>query len=129
MREDLRVLGKMDNVEMILRASDLFMLPSRAESFGLAALEALACGCPVLGYKAGGLPEVVEDGVSGLLAEEGCDICLGRMGAELLADAPRLQGMRVAARARAERFAIAPIIGIYEQALLTSLTDPAELPS
>ena len=120
-REDLRILGKMDNVEMILRVSDLFMLPSRAESFGLAALEAMACGCPVLGYHAGGLPEVVENGVSGLLASEGCDVCLGRMGADLLADEQRHAAMKLAARKRAEQFAIGPIVDQYERGLLALL--------
>jgi len=119
-RDDVRVLGN-QKPEPILQASDLFLLPSRAESFGLAALEAMACGCPVLGYHAGGLPEVVEDGVSGMLAPEGCDLCLGTLAAELLENTPRYQAMRLAARLRAEQFAPAPIVDAYEQALLRSL--------
>jgi N-acetyl-alpha-D-glucosaminyl L-malate synthase BshA len=116
-RDDVRVLGN-QKPEPILQASDLFLLPSRAESFGLAALEAMACGCPVLGYHAGGLPEVVEDGVSGLLAPEGCDLCLGTLAADLLENEPRYQAMRRAARQHAERFAPGPIVDAYEQALL-----------
>lgn len=116
-RDDLRLLGTQERIEAVLQASDLFLLPSRAESFGLAALEAMACGCPVLGYHAGGLPEVVEDGVSGVLCPEGGDVCLGSLAARLLQDEPRYQAMRLAARVRAERFAPGPIIDRYEQAL------------
>ncbi len=116
-RGDLRVLGQ-QKPEPILQASDLFLLPSRAESFGLSALEAMACGCPVLGYAAGGLPEVVEDGVTGVLCPEGSDICLGTLAADLLDNAPRYQAMRAAARAGAERFAAGPIVDRYEKALM-----------
>lgn len=116
-REHIRVLGKMTNIEVVLQASDLFLLPSRAESFGLVALEAMACGVPVLGYRAGGLPEVVEDNISGILCPEGSDQCLGVIAAEVLQDKNRLQAMRIAARQRAELFATAPIIDRYEQHL------------
>ena len=119
-RDDVRILGN-QRPEAILQASDLFLLPSVAESFGLAALEAMACGCPVLGYHAGGLPEVVEDGVTGLLCPIGSDICLGTLAANLLADEPRYQAMRLAARSAAERFAPAPIVDRYETALLRTL--------
>jgi len=116
-RDDLRLLGN-QRPEPVLQASDLFLLPSRAESFGLAALEAMACGVPVLGYHAGGLPEVVDDGVTGILCPEGSDVCLGTLAANLLDDAPRLARMRQAARAKAERFAPSPIVDVYEEALL-----------
>jgi glycosyltransferase involved in cell wall biosynthesis len=124
-RDDLRILGQ-QKPEPILQASDLFLLPSRAESFGLAALEAMACGVPVLGYHAGGLPEVVEDGVTGLLCPEGSDICLGSLAADLLEDEPRYQAMRRAARARAERFASKPIVDTYERELLALLGQQAK---
>ena len=120
-REDLRILGN-QKPEPVLQASDLFLLPSRAESFGLAALEAMACGVPVLGYHAGGLPEVVDDGVNGILCPEGSDICLGTLAANLLEDEPRFARMRLAARAKAERFAPGPIVDAYEQALLALLS-------
>lgn len=103
--------------EPILQASDLFLLPSNAESFGLAALEAMACGVPVIGYAAGGLPEVVEDGVSGILCPVGCDVCMGTLAAGLLADPARYQAMRQAARRRAEVFAQAPVLDAYEREL------------
>ena len=123
-RDDLRLLGQQAQIEAVLQASDLFLLPSRAESFGLAALEAMACGCPVLGYHAGGLPEVVEDGVSGILCPEGGDICLGSLAARLLLDEPRYQAMRVAARARAAQFGTGPIIDRYEAALQALVARP-----
>jgi N-acetyl-alpha-D-glucosaminyl L-malate synthase BshA len=64
---DVEALGEQDQVVPLLSVSDLFLLPSWQESFGLAALEAMACGVPVVASRVGGLPEVVEDGVSGFL--------------------------------------------------------------
>jgi N-acetyl-alpha-D-glucosaminyl L-malate synthase BshA len=115
-RDDLRILGQ-QRPEPILQASDLFLLPSIAESFGLAALEAMACGVPVIGYQAGGLPEVVEDGVSGVLCPTGEDVCLGSLAANLLANRERFAAMRRAARARAEQFAPSAIVDRYESLL------------
>lgn len=112
-RDDLRILGS-QRPEAVLQASDLFLLPSRSESFGLAALEAMACGVPVIGYALGGLPEVVEDGVSGLLCPDAADICLGTLAADLLADAKRHEAMCRAARMRAELFAVKEVVSSYE---------------
>lgn len=116
-RQDLRVLGKMPDLAKVYQASDLFLLPSLAESFGLSALEAQACGVPVIGYRAGGLPEVVVDGETGILCPAGEDVCLGGLSAGLLGDAERHRRMKEAARARAEEFSIEKILAHYERAL------------
>ena len=116
-REDVRLLGSHDRIEDILAASDLFLLPSDAESFGLTALEAQACGVPVIGYRAGGLPEVVADGETGILCPVGKDLCMGSVCVDLLEDRPRYTAMRTAARTRAERFAPDGIVDRYETAL------------
>lgn len=63
-------LGEQEQVVPILSVADLFLLPSSEESFGVAALEAMACGVPVVASRVGGLPEVIEDGVSGFLHDE-----------------------------------------------------------
>ncbi len=116
-RDDIRVLGQLDKLEEVMQASDLFMLPSLAESFGLSALEAQACGCPVIGYRAGGLPEVVIDRETGVLCPEGQDVCLGSLAAEVLLDSERHRRMCLAARKNAERFAVPRVLGRYEEAL------------
>jgi glycosyltransferase involved in cell wall biosynthesis len=65
--ERVRFLGEIDNVESIVSASDIALFPSESESFGLAALEAMACAVPVVATRVGGLPEVVVDGETGYL--------------------------------------------------------------
>jgi N-acetyl-alpha-D-glucosaminyl L-malate synthase BshA len=112
--DDVRFLGRLDTVASLLQASDLFILPSQTESFGLAALEAMACGAPVVATRAGGLPEVIDDGVNGILEPVGSVEAMGRRAVELLRDPERYSAMRAAAVAKAEQFSANSIVPMYE---------------
>ena len=104
-----------DFVAPLLAGADLFLLPSQSESFGLSALEALASGTPVVGSKAGGLVEVVKEGVTGALCEVGDVDAMARASVEILSDRDRWQTMSrdAAADARA-RFSRDDIVRQYE---------------
>jgi N-acetyl-alpha-D-glucosaminyl L-malate synthase BshA len=96
-------LGDRREVEAILPAADIFLLPSSQESFGLAALEAMACGVPVIATRAGGLPELIVDGESGTLHAVGDVEAMAASAAAMLASPALLARMGEAARERAER--------------------------
>ncbi len=108
-------LGKIDAIAPLLAGAHLFLLPSDKESFGLSALEAMSSGVPVIGYRAGGLPEVVTDGVTGVLHEVGDIAGAAQSGIDILSDPVRWQTMSDAAAADAStRFAQDAIVAQYE---------------
>lgn len=112
----VRFLGKLRDFAHILSAADLFILPSESESFGLAALEAQACGVPVIASDVGGLPEVILHKATGLLTPLGDDQAMIAAINSLLNDTPRREEMKRRARERAlELFQLEPIIDRYER--------------
>jgi N-acetyl-alpha-D-glucosaminyl L-malate synthase BshA len=115
LRRDVRFLGKVDDVAEILRGSDLFLLPSETESFGLAALEAMACAVPVLATAVGGLPEVVVHGETGFLSPKGDVEAMIANGLRVLRDGALQARMREAAARRSLEFAADRIVPRYEQ--------------
>ncbi|MDT8368448.1 MAG: N-acetyl-alpha-D-glucosaminyl L-malate synthase BshA [Longimicrobiales bacterium] len=127
LQDDVVFLGKHAAVEELLSCADLFLLPSESESFGLAALEAMACGTPVIASDAGGLPEVVEDGEVGYLCPVGDTDAMGEAAADLLADAERYARFSSAAREVAiDRFSTARVVPQYEAHYLRVLGEGAE---
>jgi L-malate glycosyltransferase len=109
-------VGKRDNIEQLVGSSDLLLLPSDSESFGLVALEAMACQVPVVVSRVGGLPEVVTDGVEGFLVEPRNVEEMARRSIEILSDETKRVEMGRRARATARlRFCSSLIIPKYEQ--------------
>ena len=111
---DLRFLGKLEAVEEVLSVGDLFLMPSENESFGLAALEAMACEVPVVSTNAGGIPELNVHGVTGMMSEIGDVEDMVKNALFVLAD-KNLPGFKARARARAEEFAVEHIVPQYEE--------------
>ena len=111
---DVRFLGKLDAVEEVLSIADLFLMPSEKESFGLAALEAMACEVPVISSDAGGIPELNIDGVTGFTSPVGA---VGEMVQNSLTilDDDNLPRFKAKALERAQDFDISKIVPKYEQ--------------
>lgn len=107
-------VGKIRDTSKLLGISDLFLLPSETESFGLAALEAMAVGVPVVSSNTGGIPEVNEEGVSGFLSEVGDVEEMAKNSIKLLNDKAKLSEFRVNAIKRAKEFSLEAILPEYE---------------
>ena len=112
--EDIRFLGKLDAVEEVLSVSDLFLMPSEKESFGLAALEAMACEVPVVSSNAGGIPELNKNGYSGYVCEVGDVKDMVAKSIKIL-DSANLEKFKHGALARAKEFDIENILPQYEE--------------
>lgn len=111
----IQFLGKMTRPEEVMASCDLFALTSETESFGLAALEAMACGVPVVSTDGGGLPEVNIHGVSGLLSPIGDIAAMALNAATILGDEVTYQRYRAGALEQARRFDLEKILPIYER--------------
>ncbi|WP_337044176.1 N-acetyl-alpha-D-glucosaminyl L-malate synthase BshA [Emticicia sp. 17c] len=112
--EDVRFVGKLDAIEEVLSVADLFLMPSEKESFGLAALEAMACEVPVISTNTGGLPELNVQGVTGFLSNVG-DIEDMVKNANYILQDENLPRFKQNALAHAQEFDISKIVPKYEQ--------------
>jgi N-acetyl-alpha-D-glucosaminyl L-malate synthase BshA len=109
-------LGKQERVHELLPVADLMIMPSELESFGLAALEAMACKVPTIATRVGGVSELIDDGVTGRLFAVGDVDAMAAAAIELLADGARLSAMADAGRRAAQdRYCTTRIIPIYEE--------------
>jgi len=115
LREHVLFVGRHAAPEELLSCADLFLLPSASESFGLAALEAMACGAPVVTSTTGGLPEVIEDGVSGHLFPIGELDRMAEAGVRILTDREHAKALSAAGlKVATERFSIDAVVPKYE---------------
>lgn len=112
--DDILFLGKQDAIEELLAISDLFLMPSESESFGLSALEAMTCEVPVISSDAGGLPEVNIHGKTGYLSPIGDIEDMAKNGLAILANEEIHQQFRANALAQAKTFELSKILPIYE---------------
>ncbi len=112
--DKVRFLGNSNEVDKILCFSDLFLLPSEAESFGLAALEAMVNRVPVISSNAGGIPEVNVDGVTGYLSNVGNIADMAQNAIRILEDDDTLAKFKTNARKEAAKFDIQNIVPLYE---------------
>ncbi len=115
-KKDILFLGKQENVEELFAISDLMLLLSEMESFGLVLLEAMACGVPGIGTATGGIPEVIEHGVNGYLVQLGDTEAAALYALDILTNEEKLIRFREAAIATSnEKFNSKQIIDHYEQ--------------
>ncbi len=115
-RDRVMFLGKHTSVHEVLSCADLFLLPSASESFGLVALEAMACGAPVVASNVGGLPEVIEHGTSGYMFDVGDIDAMAEAGLRIMGDDEHWRSLSEAGRALAEeRFSSERVVPQYER--------------
>jgi N-acetyl-alpha-D-glucosaminyl L-malate synthase BshA len=123
-------LGPLDDVQDILAIADVFLMSSEMESFGLSALEAMACGVPVVAYNVGGLGEVVTNGETGYLVRFGSVSALAARAMELLQDSNTRAAFGARARQTAvEKFEIARVLSAYEDLYYSALDSLRPAPS
>ncbi len=113
--DHIRFLGKQEAVEEILSVSDLFILPSETESFGLAALEAMACQVPVISSNTGGIPELNVNGVTGFMSDVGDVDDMAKNAIYILEDDERLAKFKHQSLEHAKKFDIKNILPMYEE--------------
>ncbi len=114
--DQVKFLGKQDGLVQILNASDLFLIPSQSESFGLAALEAMACGLPVVSSSVGGLPELVRHNETGFIAEIGDIDRMAKYALDLLTNEKKYELFSNNARRRAVNFFDkSKVVPLYEE--------------
>ena len=112
--KDVVFLGKQDAVEELLAIADLYLMPSESESFGLAALEAMACEVPVISSNTGGIPEINVEGETGYLSDVGNVQEMAARAVDILSDDENLMAFKKRALAQAKKFDIAKILPAYE---------------
>ena len=114
--------GNSNEIDRILSYSDLFLLPSETESFGLAALEAMALSVPVISSNSGGLPEVNFDAISGYLSDVGAIDAMGENALKIIRDEKTLQEFKARALETAKQFDIQNILPLYEELYLRAIS-------
>lgn len=111
----VKFIGKVRDTQAVLEISDLFLLPSETESFGLAALEAMAVGVPVISSNTGGIPEVNVHGVTGFLSDVGDVDDMAKNALHILGDKDRLHEFKMNARKHSEKFNLEKVVAQYEE--------------
>ena len=125
----IRLMGKVNELYPILSYADVFLLPSQQESFGLAALEAMAAGTPVISSNAGGIPEVNINGVTGYVAEVGDVDAMVDYAKKLFTDDKLLEQMKINAKETALKFDISNILPLYEELYKMAVENVKEIHS
>jgi glycosyltransferase involved in cell wall biosynthesis len=116
-------LGKQDAIEKLLSIADVFLMPSETESFGLAALEAMACGVPVICTNTGGMPELNKHGYSGYIANVGDTDAMTKYTLDILESNTNLEKFRENARNHSLQFSTQNIVPMYENLYVSLLNE------